>query len=85
MKQIEITGSRLTLPRLLNNVELAPESAAPSVSFDLGAAGVQRNDSATIALSLWLTGENDAGRFACLFLDVPSAKALAEKLLEATG
>lgn len=81
MKRIEITGSRLELPRLLNDVELAPEGAA--VSFDLGAAGVQRNDGKTIAVGLWLTGKNET--FACLFLDASSAKALAEQLLESTA
>jgi len=84
MKRIEITGARLALPRLLNDVELAPESAAPEVNFDLGSAILQKNDGATggatIALSLSLAGKNET--FARLVLSLRSTKALAEKLLE---
>ena len=91
MTQFEITGSRLALPRNFGNgVELAPPNAPnvrqAAVNFELGAALVKRNQSETtteIALALMLPGRNDT--FACLFLDVPSAKALAQKLLDASA
>jgi hypothetical protein len=91
MRRIQITGSRLALPRLFpNGVELAPENAPSvhlaAVNFDLGAAVIKRNESQTtteIALALMLTGKDNT--FACLFLDVTSAKALAESLLEVTS
>jgi hypothetical protein len=91
LTQVEITGARLALPRDFGNgVELAPENAPMvhlgAVNFDLGAAVIKRNQSersAEIALGLKLTGRDDT--FACLFLDVPSAKALGQKLLEVTG
>lgn len=80
MKRIEIPGTRIALPRLLNDVELAPESGAPAVNFDLGSALLQKNDGTTIALGFSLAGKNET--FACLFLNPQSAKALADKLLE---
>lgn len=91
MKPIQITASRLALPRqFADGIELAPENAPSvhlaAVNFDLGAAVIKRNESQTateIALALMLTGRDDT--FACLFLDAPSAKALAENLLEAAG
>jgi len=90
MIRIEITASRLALPRLLNGVELTPENAPSanlaSVNFDLGAAVVKRNEcrnATEIAVGLMLTGRDET--FACLFLDLSSAKALAEKILEVTG
>lgn len=91
MTRIEITGSRLALPKDFGNgVELAPENAPTvhlaAVNFDLGAAVIKRNQSektTEIALALMLIGRNDT--FACLLLDVPSAKALAQKLLDATA
>lgn len=90
MNRFEITGSRLELPRLLNGVELAPEGAGPA-RFDLTAARIQQNvfrqnDGQTVtevALGLYRTGTR--ATFACLFLDVPSAKAITVKLLEAIG
>jgi hypothetical protein len=84
MNRINITGA-LGLPRVINDVELVPEAEFPlPVRFDLGAAGVQRNDSTTIAVALSLAGKSET-TFACLFLDVPSAKALAAQLLEVTA
>ena len=90
MTRIEIAKSRLALPRLLNGVELAPETAPSvnlaAVNFDLGAAVVKRNqfkNTTEIAVGMILAGRDDT--FACLFLDVPSAKALAERILEATA
>jgi hypothetical protein len=89
MTRNEITQARLALPRLLNGVELAPENAPSmplaSVNFDLGAAVVKRNEfknMTEIAVGLMLTGRDDT--FACLFLDVPSARSLAKRILEVT-
>lgn len=90
MKPIKITGARLALPRLINDVELAPENAPSAhlaaVYFDLGAAVIKRNESDTtteIAIGVMLTGKDST--FACLHLDVASARALAEKILEVTA
>jgi len=88
--EIKITGSRLELPRNLNGVELAPEGAGPA-RFDLGIARIQQNvfrqnDGQTVtevALGLYSTGTS--GTFACLFVGVPSARAIAVKLLEVIG
>jgi hypothetical protein len=88
---MKLTGSRLALPRVLDDgAEIAPENA-PSVrlagvNFDLGSAAVKQNQrgaSTEIAVALTLAGKENT--FACLFLDVPSAKALAQRLLEATA
>ena len=88
MIPFEITGSRLDLPRILNGVELTAEDCP--ARFDLGRALIKRVsqeiDGQTVkevALGLYLTGTS--ATFACLFLDVPSAKAIAVKLLEAIG
>jgi hypothetical protein len=92
MQQMKITGSRLALPRVFDNdVAIAPETASnvhlAMVNFDLGSAVVKRNQSETsteIAVGMMLAGRENS-TFACLFLDVPSAKALAQKLLEMTA
>jgi hypothetical protein len=82
---VKITGSRLLLPSGLSNVQSPPKSAGP-ISYDLDAANVQRKDATTIAVPLWRAGRTEMIQmFACLFLDVPSAKALAEALLEVTA
>jgi hypothetical protein len=83
MNRFEIAGSRLTLPRVINNVELAPEGNAGSVDFNLGTVAVQQNDGKTIAIALMLAETNQT--FACLNLNIPSAKVLAEKLAELTA
>jgi hypothetical protein len=88
---MKITGARLALPRVFDGgVEIAPETAPnvhlAAVNFDLGSAVVKRNQfeaSTEIAVGLMLAGKENT--FACLFLDVPSAKALAQKLLEVTA
>jgi hypothetical protein len=54
------------------------------VNFELGSAVIKRNQSETsteIAVAVKLAGEENTA-FACLFLDVASAKALAQGLLE---
>ena len=56
-----------------------------AINFDLTAAIIKRiqsENSTEIALALKLKGRDDT--FACLFLDVPPAKALAQWLLDAT-
>jgi hypothetical protein len=88
MSPFEITGSSLDLPRILNGVELAPEPG--NAKFHLGTAHIKRVfqeiDGQTVpevSLGLYRTGTTAA--FACLFFDVPSAKAIAVKLIEAIG
>ena len=83
MEPIKVSGA-LVLPNSLDNTQREP--TFPGTRFDLSAAGVQRNvheGSTEIALALWRTESTDT--FACLYLDVPSARALAEKLVEATS
>jgi hypothetical protein len=90
MNQIRITGW-LELARVFDSVaEQATENLESvhlaAVNFNLGAAVIQRNTfegSTEISIAVKLTGRSDT--FACLFLDVPSAKALAEKLREMTA
>lgn len=76
MKHIKITGS-LLLPNSLNNTESEPQF--PSPKFELSKAGVRR-DGDTIVLALWRSENEDT--FCCLFLDVGSAKGLAEQLVQ---
>jgi hypothetical protein len=90
MIPFEITRSRLDFPRTLNGVELAPEGTGRPATFHLGTAEIKRVlqevDGQTVpevSLGLYLTGTS--ATFACLFVDVPSAKAIAVKLLEAIG
>ncbi len=89
MSPFEITGSSLELPRLLNGVELAPEPG--NARFHLGTAHIKRVsqeiDGRTIPeVSLGLNSTGTSDPFACcIFLDVPSTKAIALKLLEAIG
>jgi hypothetical protein len=88
MSPFEITRSSLDLPRILNGVELAPEPG--NAKFHLETAHIKRVfqeiDGQTVpevSLGLYRTGTS--ATFACLFLDLPSAKAIAVKLLEAIG
>jgi hypothetical protein len=89
MSQFEITGSSLELPRLLNGVELAPEPG--NAKFHLRTAYIKRvsqeiDGQAVPEVSLGLKSTGTGSPFACcLFLDVPSAKAIALKLLESMG
>lgn len=88
MSQFELTGSRLDFPRLLNGGELSAEPG--NMRFDLGMAEIKRVpqeiDGQTVQeLSLGLFRTGTRVTFACLFLDIPSAKAIADRLLEAIG
>ena len=88
MSPFEITRSSLDLPRILNGVELA--SGPGNATFHLGTAEIKRvfqeidgQPVTQVALGLYRTGES--ATFACLFVDVPSARAIAVKLFEAIG
>jgi hypothetical protein len=89
MSQFEVTGSSLELPRLVNGVELGPEPG--NAKFHLGTVHIKRvsqeiDGQTVLEVSLGLKSPGTSAPFACcLFLDVPSAKAIADKLLEATG
>lgn len=71
-----LAGAR-ALARLLNAFELGPENAV-SVNVDLEAALIKKRVQNKYALASILAKKDDT--FACLFLDVPLGKGLAEKL-----
>jgi len=89
MGQFEITNSRLELPRLLNGVELALKPG--NVSFDISTMGIKRitqeiGGKNVPEISLGLSSAKTNAPFACcIFLDFPSARTIAHRMLEAIG
>ena len=86
MRSFKIPGSRLELPRRLNGVELSSEPG--NVSFRLGSATVKRvpqeSDGRKVqTLSLGLHEPGAKTTLACLFLEMASAKVIAENLRKA--